>query len=110
MEGLMNFGCCLAEEERSEIDFSGGMAMRAGSSSWSCVFAWLAPYYFWRNGSHQLSPRHLPACISRITFTFLTLSLDFGALSSKMKMVSECGQELVGFGCGIKIVRTVRYR
>jgi hypothetical protein len=32
MEGLMNFGCFLAEEERSEIDFSGGMAMRAGSS------------------------------------------------------------------------------
>jgi len=28
----MNFGCLLAEEERSEIDFSGGMAMRAGSS------------------------------------------------------------------------------
>jgi hypothetical protein len=32
MGGLMNFGCFLAEEERSEIDFSGGMAMRPGSS------------------------------------------------------------------------------
>lgn len=28
MEGVMNFGCILAEEERSQIEFSGGMAGR----------------------------------------------------------------------------------
>jgi len=55
MEGLMNFGCFLAEEERSEIDFSGGMGDvgrklgPSSSSEWSCCqleVRLAVPYYF----------------------------------------------------------------
>ncbi len=76
MEGLMNFGCFLAGEERSEGDFSGGMAMRAGSSVLRVVSGpavlparvrLAVPYYFWRTGSHQLAARHFPAPVFQVT-------------------------------------------
>jgi hypothetical protein len=81
MEGLMNFGCFLAaEEERSEIDFSGGMAMRVEARvavlracqpvSLGCPLLFLGE----GNGSHQLRPCHLPARISRIPLSLCGIS------------------------------------
>jgi hypothetical protein len=58
MGRVMNFGCILAEEERSKIDFKwwDGDAGRklgpssSGSECWEPVRL-AVPYYFWRNVS-----------------------------------------------------------